>query len=133
MKRAGEQVINAVAYSHCFGLVCMRLRDSLIAPPSRPGSYAIVKSVASHILNGRSTIASNPGLPRPDFISQPWRKIKIHGCEIKSGRGRPGLEARPVMPILKHKLNVICHTRCYVPSLPYCPCSNSLSSCHPAL
>ena len=35
-------------------------------------------------------LASNLGLPRPDFISQLWRKIS---CEIKSGRGRPGFEA----------------------------------------
>jgi len=27
----------------------------------------------------------------PDFISQLWRKIFLHGCEIKSGR-RPGNE-----------------------------------------
>ena len=33
-------------------------------------------------------LASNPGLTRPDFISQPWRKIGI-----KSGRVRPGFEA----------------------------------------
>ena len=43
-------------------------------------------------------LASNPGIPRPDFISQPWRKIGyssifLQGCEIKSGRGRPGFEA----------------------------------------
>ena len=47
-------------------------------------------------------IASNPGLPRADFISQPWRKIGefLHGCEIKSGRGRPGFEA--TIAILLH-------------------------------
>ena len=31
-----------------------------------------------------NVIASNPGLPRPDFISPPW---------IKSEQGRPGFEA----------------------------------------
>ena len=36
-------------------------------------------------------LASNPGLTRPDFISQPWRKIQ--GGEIKSGRVRPGFVA----------------------------------------
>ena len=54
---------------------------------------------------GAKQLALNPGLPRPDFISQPWRKIGeysprfylavveknlpifLHGCEIKSGRG----------------------------------------------
>ena len=25
--------------------------------------------------------------PLPDFISQPWRKIFLHSCEIKSGSG----------------------------------------------
>ena len=42
-----------------------------------------------------SWLASNPGLPRPDFISQPWRKIGeifLQGCEIKSVRGRSGFE-----------------------------------------
>ena len=36
-----------------------------------------------------STIASVSLVPRPlpDFISQPWRKIFLHGCEIKSGSG----------------------------------------------
>ena len=40
-------------------------------------------------------LTSYPGHPRPDFISQPWRKIGeffLHGCEIKSGCGRPGYE-----------------------------------------
>ena len=50
----------------------------------RPGGKASVQ-------NGFSNIASNPGLPHPDFISQPWRKlgskIFLHGCEIKSGQG----------------------------------------------
>ena len=40
---------------------------------------------------GELDVASNPGLPRPDFISQP---IFLHGCEIKSGRGRPEFEAK---------------------------------------
>ena len=33
--------------------------------------------------------ASNPGLPHPYFISQPWRKksIFLTGCEIKEGLG----------------------------------------------
>ena len=38
-------------------------------------------------------LASNPGLP--DFISQP---IFLHGCEIKSGRERPGFEATTDQP-----------------------------------
>ena len=37
-------------------------------------------------------LASNPGLPHPDFISQP-PQFFLQGCEIKSGRGRPGFEA----------------------------------------
>ena len=37
-------------------------------------------------------LASNPGLPRPDFILQPWRK---------SGQGRSGFEAKPQ---LKHHI-----------------------------
>ena len=42
------------------------------------------------------TLASNPGLPHTDFISQLWRKTDffLQGCKIKSGRGRPGFEAR---------------------------------------
>ena len=47
-------------------------------------------------------VASSPGLPRSDFISQPWRKIRsrifLQGCEIKSARGRPGNEARGLEP-----------------------------------
>ena len=38
-------------------------------------------------------IALNPGLPRPDFILQPWIFF-LQGCEIKSERGRPGFEAK---------------------------------------
>ena len=36
------------------------------------------------------TLRAKPSLvprPLPDFISQPWRKIFLHGCEIKSGSG----------------------------------------------
>ena len=36
---------------------------------------------------GSSTLASNPGLTHPDFISHP------QGCEIKTGCLRPGFEA----------------------------------------
>ena len=43
-----------------------------------------------------STHSRPPGLPRPDFILQPWRIIG-EGYEIKSGRGRPGLEANHVL------------------------------------
>ena len=46
-------------------------------------------------------VISYPGLPRPDFILQPWRKVEkknspifFHGCERKSGRGRPGYEVK---------------------------------------
>ena len=47
-----------------------------------------------------SIVASNPGLPRPDFISQPRQKsfcfVFLHGCEIKSGQGRSGFEATSI-------------------------------------
>ena len=41
----------------------------------------------SIVMTGTFHLASNPGLTRPDFISQ------LQGCEIKSGRVRPGFEA----------------------------------------
>ena len=52
-------------------------------------------SVTQGERRGDHSSASNPGLPRPDNISQPWRKnpIFLQGCKIKSGRGRPGFEA----------------------------------------
>ena len=43
------------------------------------------------------TIASNPGFSRPDFIYSP---IFLQGCEIKSGRGRPGFEASSILSVL---------------------------------
>ena len=49
---------------------------------------------SSHHKAGRVQLMYNlvPGPPRPDFISQPWRKKKfLHGCGIKSGRGRAGM------------------------------------------
>ena len=64
--------------------------SQLVAKLSFTGSTAIGK------VRGYAMVASNPGLPRPDFILHPWRKIGeffLLGCEIKSGRGRPGFEA----------------------------------------
>ena len=46
----------------------------------------------------KASLASNPGLPRPDFISQPSKNIGEFftnwGCKLKCGRGRPGFEAK---------------------------------------
>ena len=54
-------------------------------------------------------LALFPGL-RPDFISQPWRKAFLHGCEIKSGR-RPGNEATCTETRLHSALhNLACRT-----------------------
>ncbi len=47
-------------------------------------------SSPTHTCERDESLASNPGLTRPDFISQ---QIFLQGGEIKSGRVRPGFEA----------------------------------------
>ena len=50
--------------------------------------YRGVGLIPVDIGGGCNLVASNPGFPHPDFIT-----IFLQGCEIKSGRGRPWLEA----------------------------------------
>ena len=51
----------------------------------------------SHFRKHLAWLDSNPGPPRPDFIScsrgEKSLFVFLQGCEIKSGRGRPGFEA----------------------------------------
>ena len=47
--------------------------------------------IGSHADEALKSI-KHPGLPRPDFMGSNYYPIFLHGCETKSGRGRPGYE-----------------------------------------
>ena len=75
----------------CEGRKVELIKRKILAPEDGPRKHVGMGTCSgtfAHRLT--NAIASNSGLPHPDFILQPGRKI---GCEIKSGRGRPRFEA----------------------------------------
>ena len=91
-------------------LICISLLE-VSRTPSRPAPWPIWDTSCFKIKIHSSQPASRPVIyltpavlascfPRPDFISQLWKKI--NGCEIKCGHGKPEYEAKLVYKDMSH-------------------------------